>query len=589
MFMRLIVFLMLTFVLSCSQQQKTNLNSAEDIKLNQLLTKHWDENMERYPEWSTWVNYKDGLYNDRWSEVSLAEVENSKTFTKRKLTELMQIREQKLTEKNKLYYSLYKERLQHSISGFQFPGHYLVLNQLGGFQQDIANLLSRMPARNKKDFENILARLKGVPAQIEGNLNMLKAGLKLGITPPQVTLADVPNQFDAMIEKDFTKNPLVKAFQKFPNTVSSQEQELLVNEAKKYLEIAITSFTQAKQFVQNDYIPNCRKEIGFSSVPNGKQWYDYNIKGYTTLDMSAESIHQLGLNEVNRIKSEMLKVMQQVKYKGSFKQFLEYLRTDQKFFFKDKENLLKQYRNISKIADGRLLRVFKTLPRTPYGVEPTPDYMEKSAPTAYYYRGNISAGKSGIFYANTYNLNSRPKWEMVPLTLHEAMPGHHLQIMIALEQESKPDILKYGGYTGYIEGWGLYAESLGEEMEMYEDPYDKIGQLTYEMWRAIRLVVDTGMHAKGWSREQAIQFFLDHAPKTKHDVIVEVDRYIIWPGQALAYKLGELKFKELRNYAAEKLKEKFDLREYHHQVLKDGAVPLPLLDQKIKFWVKNTL
>lgn len=586
--MKFLVLFVALFLAACAHNSNENL-SGENKKFNELLTRHWDENMERYPEWSTWVNYKGGIYNDRWSEVSLEAVEKSKAFTLKQFEDLKQIDGSKLSGKWKHYYDLYFADKKQDIEGFKFPGHFLVMNQLGGFQQSIANLLSRMPTRTKKDYENILARLEKAPAQIEGNLLFLKEGLKRGITPPKVTLSDVPRQFDAMIVKDFKKNPLVKAFQKYPKDFNESLKKDYTARAKKYLAQVIPYFERAKKYVQEQYIPNCRKEIAFSTMPNGKAWYNYSIKSYTTLDKSADEIHELGLREVERIKKEMQKVISQVKYKGSFKKFLKYLRTDRRFFYKKKEDLLKDYRAISKIADGRLLRVFKKLPQTPYGVEPTPAYMEKSAPTAYYYRGNIEAGKPGIFYANTYDLKSRPKWEMVPLTLHEAMPGHHLQIMIAVEQEAKPELLKFGGYTGYIEGWGLYAESLGEEMEMYEDPYDKFGQLTYEMWRAIRLVVDTGMHAKGWSREKAIQFFLDHAPKTKHDVVVEVDRYIIWPGQALSYKLGELKIKELRNFAKAKLGEKFDIREYHYQVLKDGAVPLGLLDSNIKNWVNSQL
>lgn len=578
--------LILTLILLFTSCAHNTLNS-EEKKLNELLARHWDENMERYPEWSTWVNYKGGIYNDRWSEMSLESVEKNKEFTKRQFSEIKEIDKEDLNGKWRLYYDLYYADLEESIEGFQFPGHYLVMDQLGGFQQNIANLLSRMPTRTPRDFENILKRMESVPERIAANVLFLKEGLKKGITPPKVTLSDVPRQFDAMIVKDFKKNPIVKAFQKYPQDFSDDQKRNFTKRAKKLLAKIIPSFKEAKLYVEKEYIPHCRREIGFSTLPNGKAWYDYSIKSYTTLEKKAEDIHQLGLREVARIKGEMKGVIKKLKYKGSFKSFLKYLRTHPRFFYKKKEDLLRDYRAIAKVADGRLLRVFKKLPQTPYGIEPTPEYMEKSAPTAYYYRGNIDAGKPGIFYANTYDLKTRPKWEMVPLTLHEAMPGHHLQIMIAVEQEEKPDLLKYGGYTGYIEGWGLYAESLGKEMEMYDDLYDRFGQLTYEMWRAIRLVVDTGIHAKGWSRKQAIQYFLDHAPKTKHDVTVEVDRYIIWPGQALSYKLGELKIKELRKYAKEKLGDKFDLREYHHQVLKEGAVPLTLLDSNIKEWVSR--
>lgn len=584
--MKIFIISLILIFASCSSSSTKNL-IGEDKKLNDLFTKHWEANMERYPEWSTWVNYKDGIYNDRWSEVSFEAVEESKKFTKEKLNDLKTINQEKLSDRWSLYYTLYLEDLKEGIEGDQFPGHLMVISQLGGFQQGIATMLNQMPKRKKQDYENLLKRLEGVPQKIEGHLKFLKEGLKKGITPPKVTLSDIPNQFDAMLEKDFTKNPLVKSFQKYPDFFTKEEKQSYTERAKKLLAKIHPVFKEAKRFVVEEYIPGCRKDVGFSSLPNGLAWYNYNIKSYTTLDKTADEIHQIGLSEVKRIKTKMLQVIKDLKYQGDFTSFLTHLRTHPKFFYKKREDLLRDYRAIAKKADGRLLKVFKTLPKTPYGVEPTPSYMEKSAPTAYYYSGNLEAGKPGLFYANTYNLKARPKWEMVPLTLHEAMPGHHLQIMIAMEQEAKPELIKNSGYTGFVEGWGLYAESLGEDMEMYEDLHDKFGQLTYEMWRAIRLVVDTGIHAKGWSRQKAIDYFLANAPKTKHDVTVEVDRYISWPGQALAYKLGELKFKELRELARKTLGDKFDVREYHHQALKEGALPLSVLDQNIHEWLEK--
>lgn len=582
--MKLILILSL-ILFSCGHLDSQK--KEEDKKLDQLFAKHWEKNMERYPEWATWENYKDGIYNDRWSDNSLAAIPKNQEFTKQKRRDLEDIDYKNLSSKYQLYFDLYKEDLDHSIAGFKFPGEYLIINQLGGFQMSIAQLLSRMPQRNLKDYQNILARFKDSPRIIHNSLEILKEGLQKGITPPKVTMRDVPAQFEPMLNKDYKENPITQAFKKFPSSISKNEQELLIKEVKSILPKVVAAFKEAHSFVRDQYVPNCRENIAFSSLPFGPEWYDYEIKGYTTLNLSANEIHELGLSEVKRIREKMEALIKSLKYKKGFSSFLNFLRTDSRFFYKKKENLLKDYRNISKLADGQLLKVFKVLPRTPYGVLPTPSYMEKSAPTAYYYSGNISAGKSGTFYANTYDLKSRPKWEMVALTLHEAMPGHHLQISIAQEQEEKPELIKNSGYTGYVEGWGLYAESLGEEMEMYEDPYDKFGQLTYEMWRAIRLVVDTGMHSKGWSRKKAINFFKANAPKTLHDITVEVDRYINWPGQALSYKLGELKIKELREYAKAQLGEKFDIREYHNQVLKDGAIPLTLLDSKIREWVKK--
>jgi uncharacterized protein (DUF885 family) len=305
----------------------------------------------------------------------------------------------------------------------------------------------------------------------------------------------------------------------------------------------------------------------------------------TTTDLTPEQIHQLGLSEVARLRAEMEQVKAQAGFKGSLGEFFHFLRTDPRFFFTDKEALLVAYRDISKRVDPELPRLFGRLPRLPYGVFPVPEYSEKTQTTAYYMRGSLEAGRAGRYYANTYDLKSRPKWEMEALTLHEAVPGHHLQISLAQELEGLPEFRRFGGYTAFVEGWGLYAESLGPELGLYRDPYSKFGQLTYEMWRAIRLVVDTGMHAKGWTREQALQFFKDNSSKTEHDIVVEIDRYIVNPGQALAYKLGELKLKELRAHATQALGPRFDVRAFHDVVLGQGALPLAILEARVKEWV----
>lgn len=574
------------FLFSCAHQSG---KSAEEVKFYKILDLHWAKVMEMHPEFATWTNYKDGLYNDRWGDYSLAGIDKSTELLKSNLSDIKEIDKEELSEKAKLDYELYLESLEHKVRGVQFPSELMPIDQLSGFHINIPQLLSRMPKRSLKDYENILARFEKVPERIEMSIDLLKEGLKKGVTPPQITLREVPNQFDALFVQDIDKNPMTKAFTQFPHSLSESEKKKLRGQAKKYLKEAIVHFKKAKSFVENEYIPNCRKTIAISDLPNGRAWYGHEIKGYITTDQTAEEIHEIGLAEVDRIKKKMDQVIRKLKYKGSFKSFLEFLRTDSQFFFKKKEDLLMTYRDIAKRADYKLFEVFKVLPRTPYGVEPTPEYMEKSAPTAYYYGGSTSAGRAGTFYANTYDLKSRPKWEMVALTLHEAVPGHHLQVSLNEELGEVPHFRKYAHYTAFIEGWGLYAESLGEEMGMYEDLYDKFGQLTYEMWRAIRLVVDTGMHAKGWSRDQAIAYFKKYAAKTEHDITVEIDRYIIWPGQALSYKVGELKIKELRKRASEKLGEKFDLREFHNQVLKNGALPLSILEANINKWVKETI
>ncbi|MGH9362417.1 MAG: DUF885 domain-containing protein, partial [Thermoanaerobaculia bacterium] len=380
--------------------------------------------------------------------------------------------------------------------------------------------------------------------------------------------------------------PLLEAFKELPESIPAAEQERLRREAAEAYRTRVRpAYEKLHDYLVKTYIPGCREAIGMNALPDGQAWYAFNAKQSTTTDLTPQQIHELGLSEVERIRAEMDKVIAASGFKGSFQEFLAFLRTDPQFFFQKPEDLIAAYRDVAKRADPELIKLFGKLPRLPYGVVPVPAYAEKSQTTAYYNAGSLDAGRPGYFYANTYDLKSRPKWEMEALTLHEAVPGHHLQIAIAQELEDVPEWRRYQGYTAFVEGWGLYAESLGEEMGFYKDPYSKFGQLTYEIWRAIRLVVDTGMHSLGWSRQQAIDYFKQNAGKAEHDITVEVDRYIVWPGQALAYKIGELKIKELRAQAEKALGPKFDRRAFHDQVLGNGAVPLAVLEANIDEWI----
>ncbi len=407
-----------------------------------------------------------------------------------------------------------------------------------------------------------------------------------GITPPAVTLRDVPQQIRNQLVDEPDQSPLLGAFKQFPESVDSLQQATLKKQAEAaYSEKVAPAFEKLLAFVESEYLPAARQSIAMRDMPNGEAWYAYNVKQTTTTDLTPEQIHQIGLDEVKRIRDEMDGIIESSGFEGSFEEFLTFLRTDPQFYHESKEGLLREYRDIAKRADPELMKLFGKLPRTPYGVIPVPAYAEKSQTTAYYQRGSVEAGRPGNFFANTYALDTRPRWEMEALTLHEAVPGHHLQLALQDELEDVPWFRRVGGYTAYVEGWGLYSESLGEDMGFYQDPYSKFGQLTYEMWRAIRLVVDTGMHHLGWSRQQAIDYFMANAGKQEHDVIVEVDRYIVWPGQALAYKIGELKIKELRAYATDELGESFDIREFHDEVLGSGALPLSVLDANIRAWV----
>ncbi|HEX6862417.1 MAG TPA: DUF885 domain-containing protein, partial [Thermoanaerobaculia bacterium] len=407
-----------------------------------------------------------------------------------------------------------------------------------------------------------------------------------GVTPPRVTLRDLPGQVQNLITEDPMASALLEPFTTLPESIPAPDRDRLTREAVRvYQEQAVPALRKLHRYVAETYVPGSRESIAMSALPDGQAWYAYMAKQYTTTDMTPDQIHELGLSEVKRIRAEMDKVIASTGFKGSFEEFLVFLRTDPQFFYDKPEDLVAGYRDVAKRADPELVKLFGKLPQLPYGVIPIPSYAEKSQTTAYYDSGMLEAGRPGYYYVNTYDLKSRPKWEMEALTLHEAVPGHHLQISLSQEMKDVPEWRKFDGYTAFIEGWALYAESLGTEMGFYKDPYSKFGQLTYEMWRAVRLVVDTGMHAKGWTREQAIDFFRKNAGKTEHDIVVEVDRYIVNPGQALAYKIGELKIKELRAMATKELGDRFDVRAFHDQVLGNGALPLDVLEANIKAWV----
>jgi uncharacterized protein (DUF885 family) len=448
-------------------------------------------------------------------------------------------------------------------------------------------LAQNLQPRTPKEIDDFVARLRAYPKFVDQTLERMKAGLEKGITPPQVTLKGVEATIRAQLPAHVEENPILKAA--FVNRPTAMTEEAWAAGRAKVIAAINEAVNPANQkllaFWTSTYFPKARQSIALSAVPDGAEWYAFNARQMTTTKLSPEEIHQIGLGEVKRIRAEMEKAKEQAGFKGPLADFFKFMRTDPRFFFKTEDELLMAYRDIAKRIDPNLPRLFATLPRLPYGVQPVPAYSAKTAPTAYYMPGSLEAGRAGVFYANTYDLKSRPRWEMEALTAHEAVPGHHLQLAISQELGELPNFRRHGGYTAYVEGWGLYAESLGADVGLYRDPYSKMGQLTYEMWRAIRLVVDTGMHMKGWTREQAVTYFLENAPKARHDAEVEVDRYIVNPGQALAYKMGELELKKLRAKATEALGEKFDLRAFHDAVLRDGSLPLDVLGTRVDAWI----
>ena len=558
---------------------KSDLSDSERFK--EIVDMTYDYTMLSYPEYATYLGDPRG--QDRWTDNSEAIARQREQDGKTLLAALANINRDALSASEQVNYDLLYDIQKRRIESYQFPDEYMPLNQMGGVQQDIAQMMAIMQPKNAEDYSNMISRLEKTPEVVDQTIAWMRKGMEAGVTPPAITLRDVPQQIRNQLVDEADKSPLLGAFQKFPANVDSLQQESLKKQASAaFSEKIAPAFEKLLVFVENEYIPAARKSIAMRELPNGEAWYAYNVKQRTTTDLAPEQIHEIGLSEVKRIRGEMKDIIESTGFEGSFENFFVFLRTDPQFYHTTKEGLLREYRDIAKRADPELMKLFGKLPRTPYGVIPVPSYAEKSQTTAYYQGGSVKAGRPGNFFANTYALDTRPRWEMEALTLHEAVPGHHLQLALQDELEDVPWFRRAGGYTAFIEGWGLYSESLGVEMGFYQDPYSKFGQLTYEMWRAIRLVVDTGMHHLGWSRQQAIDYFMKNAGKQEHDVIVEVDRYIVWPGQALAYKIGELKIKELRAWATDELGEDFDIRGFHDEVLGKGALPLSVLEANIK-------
>ena len=558
---------------------------TESQKLHKLFAEEWEWQVRNDPEGATYVG--DRRYNELLTDRSGEMFERRRSYNRENLRKIEAIDRSKLDENDRINYDLYLLHSRNAIEGDRFPAELMPVNQQGGVHDLLSELAQAIPRDTVKDHEQFLARMRAFPRAVDQTIDLMRRGLAAGLTPPRAIVGKVEGLIGNQIADDPTKAPVYElAFTNFRSSIPAAEQQRLQKEAQEVLRTNVMpALRKLQAFWRDEYYPKTRQSIAFSDLPNGKDWYAYRVRLMTTTDRSPDDIHALGQSEVKRIRAEMEKVKEQTGFKGPLEDFFKFLRSDPQFFYTTREDLLRGYRDIAKRIDPELMKLFGKLPRTPYGVIPVPAYAEKTTTTAYYNAGSSEGNRPGYFYANLYDLKSRPKWEMEALTLHEAVPGHHLQISIAEELENVPRFRRFGGFTAFVEGWGLYAESLGPEIGMYTDPYSKFGQLTYEMWRAVRLVVDTGMHTKGWTRQQAIDFFVANSSKPLHDIEVEIDRYIGWPAQALAYKMGELKMKELRARATRELGGQFDIRGFHDTLLGAGPLPLSVLETRIDEWI----
>ena len=553
--------------------------------LHRLFASEWDYQMEHNPTWASTLG--DRRWNDRWPDVSLGAIARDHQHSLEVLQKLEGIDRGALPSRDQLNYDLFKRDYTIGVEEYQYRWYLVPLNQRGGIQT--ANeLTDALRFESSKDYEDWVSRLRSFPTYMNQTTELMREGIRARMLLPKIVMQRVPAQIDKQIVADAAESLFYAPFKRFPSSISADEQGRLAAAARTAIESGVVpAFQRFKQFFLGEYLPASFEQVGAWQMPNGHEMYAFFARRYTTTDMTPEEIHQTGLGEVERLRGEMEASKEKSGYHGSLNEFFNFLRTDPRFHYNTPDELLTAYRALAKRIDPNLVKVYRTLPRLPYGVEPIPEAAAPDTTAAYYFPGAADGSRAGTYYVNLYKPEARPKWEMVALSLHESVPGHHLQIALAMEQPELPNFRRYGQYDAFVEGWALYAESLGEEMGLYDNPYVEFGRLTYEMWRAVRLVVDTGIHLMRWDRQRAISYFMENAAKTELDVVNEIDRYIAWPGQALAYKIGQLKITELRRRASQALGKSFDLREFHDVVLGQGALPLDILARNLDDWIRT--
>jgi uncharacterized protein (DUF885 family) len=579
--------MLLVMLVSAMTMNKNSHSQDADSKLHSLFAEYDEFNIVNYPEGATYEG--DHRFDDLLSDQS--EESNKKYYNdiREFKNKLENIPYSELNTDNKLNYDLFKRSIDLTLDGEKFNWHYMPIGQQGGIHIGFPQIVNYQPVTTVEEYQKYFKRLRGFSKQVDDVIDNMKKGMAAGLMPPGFIIEQTLPQMEGVISSDPEKSIFYSTLKK-ENKLTPTELESVSSELKEIiLNIINPAYQKLHDFVKNQYLPNCRKESGIWSIPGGKERYLSSVNYYTTLPLSAEEIHNIGLQEVERISKEMERLKDSIGFAGTLDEFNTYLKSDPQFYFTEKEDLMSGFRNILSNMDTKLTDLFGRMPEAKYDLFEMEEYRAKSAPAAYYYSAPEDRSRPGYFYVNTYNLSARPKYTMTALALHEAVPGHHLQISIAQELKNLPKFRREYSVTAFVEGWGLYAEYLGYETGMYEDLYQHYGALTFEMWRACRLVVDTGIHEKRWSREEAYEFMRKHTPNSDHDLRSEIDRYISWPGQALAYKIGELKLKELRKLAENRLGDKFSVKEFHDEVLKNGAIPLPLLEKVINEWIDSKL
>src|SRR5262245_12993717 len=553
-------------------------------RLKALLDEHWEFRLRENPLFATRVG--DRRYDDRLPSVAPGDFGRRAAFTKTVRERLAAIDRAALAPPERVDYDMLARILDDDLAELGFRTWRMPLNAEGSYHSTFARLPSSMPLATTRDYERYLARLRAFPAFGRQQMENMREGLRTGFVQPRVILEGFEDTISTHVVDAPEKSVFWKPFADFPAGVPDADRLRLREEGRAAIERGVVPAYQALlEFMTKEYLPKARPTIGASDLPQGREYYAYLVRHFTTLDVTPEEVHTKGLEEVAHIRAEMTAVLEELKWDKGFPAFLEFLRTDPRFYPKSGEELLQIASTIAKRMDGKLPSLFKTLPRQPYGVVPVPADIAPKYTAGRYNGAPIDGTRAGEYWVNTYALETRTLYTLEALTLHEAVPGHHLQTSLAQERTGLHPFRRFAYVDAFGEGWGLYSEYLGREAGFYKDPYSNFGRLTYEMWRACRLVVDTGMHAKGWSRDRALQYLADNTALSRHEVTTEIDRYIGWPGQALAYKMGELKIRELRRRAEQALGPRFDVREFHDAVLRNGSVPLSVLEGQIEEYV----
>jgi prolyl oligopeptidase len=559
--------------------------ASEDF--HALLDEAWEWYLEQHPMVASRAG--DRRYNTEWRDRSLAAIEVRHLQRRDFLRRAYAVDKSALSETDQLNYELFRRDLQRRVDQHQFQGFLMPFNQRGGVQ-NLDGQASYLQFETVQDYEDWLERLDKIDTVIDQTIEVANRGIEQEIVLPRVLMERIPEQIAVQLVEAGEDSPFYRTFETMPEAISAKDQERLRAAAVKTIEdTVVPAYRTLARYFDRTYLPATRETVGLSSLPNGSAWYEFLARRFTTTRMTPDEIHRTGLEEVKRIRGEMQQIIDELEFEGDFQDFLVFLRTDPQFYFDNPDDLYEAYLATSKRIDPELVKLFGTLPRMPYGVKPIPDAIAPDTTTAYYSRPAADGSRAGIYWVNLYKPEVRPKYEIEVLSVHEAMPGHHLQLAIQQELGDLPNFRRYSGFTAFVEGWGLYSESLGYDLGLYTDPYSRFGALTYDMWRAVRLVVDTGIHYKGWTRQQAIDFFKDNAAKTEHDIVNEIDRYIVMPGQALAYKIGQLKILSLREHAEATLGDDFDVREFHDVLLGAGALPLDILQQRMDDWLSEKL